>query len=279
MRIGTHLSLWQRDWNEDVAVHVDRAAALGADGVEISLYTLRGLDVRALRRRIEAAGLGVTCSTGLLQDTDITGDDPAIRRAGLERLRRDIEMTAEVGSRVLCGVLYAAWSRVTFTDRRQAQQWSVDALRLAGEVAARAGVTLGLEALNRYETSLLNTAAQARTLADDVGLPNVGVHLDTFHMNMEEHDMPGAIATAGARLVHFHCADGDRGAPGRSHIPWPRLIAALRATGYNGWLVMECGTMPGTKVASSFSIWREFGHGDAVAGAGVAFLRSLISTP
>jgi D-psicose/D-tagatose/L-ribulose 3-epimerase len=279
MRIGAHTSLWQRRWKEDAAAHVDRAAALGFDGVEISLYTLRDLDVRALRRRIEGAGLSVTCSTGLLHDTDVTSDDPAVRRAGLERLRRDIAMTAEVGSRVLCGVLYAAWSRVAFTDRPRAWQWSVDALRQAGEAAARAGVTLGLEALNRYETSLLNTAAQARALANEVGLPNVGVHLDTFHMNMEEQDMPAAIAAAGARLVHFHCADGDRGAPGRSHIPWFQVIRALRAVGYDGWLVMECGTMPDTEVATSFSIWRELGSADAVAQAGLSFLRSLIARP
>ena len=277
MRIGTHLTLWQQRWHEDVGPHVDRAAAAGADGVEVSIPTLHGLDVRALRRRIETAGLGVTCTTSLLDDTDITSDDPVIRRAGIERLRHDVELTAEMGSRVLCGVLYAAWSRVFFADPHRARQWSVDALRQAGEIAARAGVTLGLEALNRYETSFLNTAAQARGLADEVGLDNVGVHLDSFHMNMEENDMPGAIATAGTRLVHVHCADGDRGAPGRSHIPWPRLVTALREVGYDGWLVMECGTAPGTEIGTSFSIWREFGDGDAVARAGVSFLRSLLA--
>lgn len=258
MRIGAHLSLWQSRWEEDVAAHVDRAAAIGLDGVEISLYTLRALDAAVLRRRVEAAGLGITCSTGLLADTDVTSDDAAVRRAGLERLRRDIELCAEAGSTILCGVLYAAWSKVVFADRAAAWRRSVEALRQAGETAAKTGVTLGLEALNRYETSLLNTAAQARAMVDEIGLPHLGVHLDTYHMNIEERDMAGAIAAAGPRLVHVHCADGDRAAPGRSHIPWDHVVAALRAAGYDGWLTIEAFGTALPALAAATKVWRDF---------------------
>ncbi len=280
MRFGVHTSLWQERWEEDVTPHVERAAALGFDGVEISLFTLRALDVRAVRRRIEALGLAVTCSSGLGPDMDISSEDAAIRKAGIERLRGDILLAAEAGSGLLCGVLYAAWGRVRYEEPIDVvRARSAEGLRQAAETARQAGVTLGLEVLNRYETSVLNTAVEARALTNAVGMPHVGVHLDTYHMNIEEPDMAGAIRTAGARLVHMHGARGDRGAPGRGHIPWDHLAGGLRAVGYDRWLVLECAPRAGTPVADSYHVWRDLGPPDAIAAEGLAFLRALIARP
>ncbi len=280
MRIGVHVSLWQETWDEDITPHIERAASLGFDGIEVSLFTLRALDVRTIRRRIEAAGLAVTCSTGLLAATDITSDDASVRRVGVEQLRRDIAIAADAGSKMLCGVLYAAWGRVAY-GAAYAAAWerSIDGLRQAAETAGHAGVTLGLEALNRYESGLLNTSGQARRLADAVGVPHLGVHLDTYHMNIEEPDLAAAVAAAGPRLVHVHCADGDRGAPGTGHIAWNRLAAALQSAAYNAWLVLECAPRTGTPVADSFSVWRDLGTPDAIASRGLAFLRGLVAAP
>lgn len=276
MRFGVHVSLWQTTWEEDVAPHIERAAALGFDGVEISLFTLRALDVRKIRHRIESLGLALTCSTGLGPDADISGADASVRAAGLERLRADIRLAADTGSRLLCGVLYAAWGTLRYDAPMDVvRSRSIDGLRRVADTAREAGVTLGLEVLNRYETSLLNTAEQARAFVDAVGMPHVGVHLDTYHMNIEEPDMTGAVRSAGARLVHMHGARGDRGAPGSGHTPWDGIAAALRDVGYDNWFVLECAPRAGTPVANSYNVWRDLGDPDTIAAAGLAFLRSL----
>jgi D-psicose/D-tagatose/L-ribulose 3-epimerase len=279
MRIGVHLSLWQREWEEDVSPLIDRAASLGFDGVEVSLYTLRAMHAPLLRRRVEAAGLGITCSTGLLADTDIGSEDAEVRAAGLKRLQQDVQLASEVGATILCGVLYSAWGRTAFdTSRDSVLARSLDVLWRVAETAHRAGLTLGIEAINRYESSLVNTAAQARALVDALGSPTVGVHLDTYHMNIEEPDVDRAVETAGARLVHVHCAGVDRGPPGPGRFPWSDLMIALGRVRYDGWLTLECGAHAGTAVANSYNLWRPLGDPDTVAAAGLEFLKRLLAT-
>lgn len=277
MRIGVHLCLWQTVWDEDVTAHIHRAAELGFDGVEISLFTLRHLNAGAVRREVERAGLQITCSTGFGPEEDVTSADAAIRRAGLEALRRAVALAADAGSHLLCGVLYAPWK--TFhrdVERRDALARSIDAVRAAGEEAERRDLTLGMEVLNRYETSLINTASQGRAFTDAVGLRSVGIHLDTHHMNIEERSLPRAIATAGPSLVHFHCGEADRGIPGTNGLPWPAIVSALRQAGYDRWLTMECCTRAGTVVAETFNVWRDLGADpDTAAADGLAFLRGL----
>jgi len=279
MRIGVHVSLWQRTWEEDISPLIDRAANLGFDGVEVSLYTLRSMDVSSLRRCVEAARLGITCSTGLLADTDIGSEDASVRAAGLRRLQQDVQLASDVGATILCGVLYSAWGRTAFdTSRDSVMARSLDVLRRVAEIAHSAGLTLGIEAINRYESSLVNTAAQARALVDALGSPAVGVHLDTYHMNIEEPDIEGAVQTAGARLVHVHCAGVDRGPPGLGRFPWSDLIIALDRLRYDGWLTLECGAHAGTPVANSYHVWRPLGDPDTVAAAGLEFLKRLLTT-
>jgi D-psicose/D-tagatose/L-ribulose 3-epimerase len=176
-------------------------------------------------------------------------------------------------------MLYGSWG-VTLPgqDRQAAWQRSVGAVRDAGAYAREHGVTLALEVLNRYETSLLNTAAQARRFVEAVALPNVGILLDTYHMNIEERDPAGAIRTAGLMLAHFHCSDNDRSAPGEGHLRWPEIVATLRMIGYRGWLTVECGATAGTAVAETYNIWRDLGSDpDTVARRALQFLRRTLA--
>lgn len=278
MRIGAHLCLWQRAWDEDVTPYIHRAAELGFDGIEVSLFTLRHRDVRHVRREVERAGLAITCSTGLGMEEDVTSDDETVRRAGLDALRRAVRMAVDVGSRVLCGVLFAPWGK--FYRRPEdaaARARSIDALREIGGDAERQGLVLAVEVLNRYETSLINTAAQARAFVDAIGLDGVGLHLDTYHMNIEERSLPEAITAAGTSLLHFHCAESDRGIPGSGRLPWLEIVHALKGAGYARWIVMECCTRAGTAVADTFSVWRDLGPDpDTAAREGLIFLRRLI---
>ncbi len=141
------------------------------------------------------------------------------------------------------------------------------------DYAGERGVKLGIEPLNRFETSLLNTAEQTMEVVDRLDSPAAGVLLDTFHMNIEEKDQAAAIRLVGDKLVHFHACGSDRGAPGADHIAWDAIAAALRDTGYTGPLVIESFTPDNQTIARAAAIWRPLAKSqDALAEEGLAFL-------
>jgi D-psicose/D-tagatose/L-ribulose 3-epimerase len=119
------------------------------------------------------------------------------------------------------------------------------------------GITLGVEAVNRFETDLVTTAEEALALVDLVGAPNIGVHLDTFHMNIEERDIVSAVRHAGSRLVHIHVCGPNRGVPIPGRFPYSELFRALAEGGYSGWIGVEMFVQSGTSVSADLRIWRQ----------------------
>ncbi|MFV2038515.1 MAG: TIM barrel protein, partial [Paracoccaceae bacterium] len=117
-------------------------------------------------------------------------------------------------------------------------------------------VTLGIEAINRFETDLVNTSAEAVAMAQACGSSRVGALLDTFHLNIEEKDVRAAIELAGDRLVHVHVSDNDRGVPGSGHVPWNEVREGLKTIGYNGWIVAEMFVVAGNPASADLNIWR-----------------------
>jgi D-psicose/D-tagatose/L-ribulose 3-epimerase len=137
-------------------------------------------------------------------------------------------------------------------------------------------VILALEPLNRFETSLLNTVEQALEVVAAVDSPGCAIALDTFHMNIEERDLPQAIRAAGDRLVHVQVCANDRGAPGADHFDWAALLRAIVEVGYRGWLAIESFTAEG--LATRMSVWRQLARSnDALAEDGLAFLRAQLA--
>lgn len=276
MKTGTHLGAWMNRWDENIVPYAEKAAALGFDAVEISLLDLDKAGARELGRTLAALGLEVTCTTGLGPESDITSDDVGVRKAGVETLYEAIDITAALGSSLLSGVIFSAWGKCTQERRNERRKRSVEGLRAAGARAAENGIRLGIEAINRYETDLVNTSLQARELADEVGLPAVGILLDTYHMNIEEKDPGAAIRTAGDRLFHLHCVENDRGVPGTGSIDWSAIAAALRSVGYGGFLTLEMFIQSNRPVSPDLFVWRdiESDPDDANARA-IAFLKEL----
>jgi D-psicose/D-tagatose/L-ribulose 3-epimerase len=180
-----------------------------------------------------------------------------------------------VGAAVVAGPLYAPAGRTWLLDadaRRATVARLRDRLRPLADEAAGRGVTIALEPLNRFETSLVNTVEQALEVVD--GIAGLGLALDTFHMNIEERDLPAAIRAAGDRLVHVQVCGNDRGAPGGDHLDWPAMRDALADIGYAGQLSIESFTAPA--LAVPMSVWRPLATGpDALAVEGLAFLREL----
>lgn len=275
MKFGIHAYAWTSHWSDDTLPLIDRVASLGLDFIEIPLMDVDDVHPEAIRARAESAGVGVVTSTVLSAKTDITSEDPDVRKAGVEYLCRCIDVTAEMGAPQFSGVIYGEHGKRQL-ERPSPIEWqhSAECLAKAAEHAAQSGITLGLEPVNRYETPLINTCEQALQLADMIHAPNVKVHLDTYHMNIEEKDWREPVLQAGDRLCHFHLCENDRGIPGTGLVDWDELFGALGDLHYDGYAAMESFVEVSGDMAAGTCVWRDLApSGDVLVRDGMAFLR------
>jgi len=240
----------------DFGRNLARIAALGYDGVELAIRDPALMDVQALLALLDRHGLTVPAiGTGQAwgeEHLSFTDPDPAVRQAAVERACAHIPFAAQVGAQIVIGLLRGVVQ--PGIDHTQAMDWLVDALRRCAAPAAREGVRLCLEPLNRYETDLIHHVADGLALIDQVGADNLGLLLDTFHMNIEESDPAGAIRAAGGRLFHFHVADSNRWYPGAGHVDFGHLLAVLEAIGYSGYVSGEFLPRPDADTAAERAI-------------------------
>lgn len=255
--MGIEIFYFMDRWSDDQAAHFHLARRCGYDGVEISLMSGSHIDPARVRSRLDEHGLSIVCSTGLDESTDISHPDPAVRRSGVEYLKRCLETAGALGSPILGGVVYAPW--FAFPDAGDLEPYrrrSAESLREVAVAADAVGVDLCVELLNRFETYMLNTVDQGNAFLDLIGHPSVKIELDTFHMNMEEADLAGAIRETGDRLGHFQCAANNRAMPGRGHIDWDAIATALDDVSYSGWVVVETFPDPSVETGRSTHAWR-----------------------
>jgi D-psicose/D-tagatose/L-ribulose 3-epimerase len=277
---AVHAYAWTSSWsNEDLPI-IDRAATLGLDAIEIPLMELDAVDPAAIRGRADAAGLDVVTSVVCADDTDPSSEDERVREAALEFLNRCVDATAAMGATVFTGVTYSAHGRLL--DRRPSAAdtaRAAEVLREAARHAADQGVTIGIEPVNRYETFLVNTAAQALELMELVGEPNVGVHLDAYHMNIEEDDFRSPVELVADHLVHFHLSESHRGIPGRGTVDWEAIMGALGDAGYGGYVGLESFAEVSDAMRGATCIWRDLApSSDELVREGLAFLKGLDPT-
>lgn len=276
--VGIEIFYFMDRWADDQASYFNLARQCGYDGVEISLMPHVLDDYSNIRTQLDANGLAVACSTGLSADTDISHPDPAVRRAGIEFLKRCLETAAALDSPILGGVTYAPWFGFPDDDDLEPYRMrSIESLREVAPTAAALGVDVCVEILNRFETYMLNTVEQAHSFLDQIDHSSVKIELDTFHMNMEEADLGAAILSAGDRLGHFQAAAGNRSMPGQGHINWDGVAAALDEIEYKGWIVLETFPNPMVETGRSTHAWRPLVAdlvGEATQAA--AFLRDRL---
>jgi len=256
MKYSVHAGLWMGNWTDEITPILKTVADLGYDGVEVSLLGMSDEKAAALGKAVREFGLEVTCSDGLSVEKDITSPDKAVREAGIEYLKWAIRTTSLIGSRGLAGVLYAPWGVYDPVNKAVRAERSAAAFAAVESELDSYDVTLGLEAINRFETDLVNTSAEAVAMAEASGSKRVGVLLDTFHLNIEEKDVEGAITSAADKLVHFHVSDNDRGVPGSGHVPWDSVKTALNKINYDSWIVAEMFVIAGNPASKDLNIWR-----------------------
>jgi sugar phosphate isomerase/epimerase len=224
---------------EDVAVSVDRLARLGYDAVEVEGEPERH-DADTIRKLAEDAGLTVdSVCPNFTERRDLSHPDPEIRSDALAYLRGVAEFAAEVGAPLFI-VAPTAYARVEpIAVPFDEWLWAVEGIRLAGDHAASLGVNLTLECWNRYGTYMLNRLEEGARMWRETGLRNGGIMADTYHMNIEERSISGAILAYGNLLNHVHLSDSNRLAPGLGHIDFAEILQALIEVDYEQSLAFE----------------------------------------
>jgi D-psicose/D-tagatose/L-ribulose 3-epimerase len=256
-QIGIEIFYWLHHWSDHQSAAFARAHKIGFDAVEISLITGPDTPIAEMRAELDALGLGVFASMGLPLDKDITSPNESTRRAGIEYLKRCVETAAQLGSPILGGLPYVPWLHFpSDRDLRPFRDRSAQAMREVAATASDLGMTICIELINRFETYIFNTVEQGIAYLAQVDHPAVKLQLDTYHMNMEEEDMPAAIRLAGSQLGHFHCADSNRKPPGGGHIHWSSIKNALDDVQYRGPLVIECFPNPAAETGRTVNTWR-----------------------
>lgn len=257
--LGIHALVWVGDTAPTSVAHaVKQTAAAGFDILEFSLHDSLNLDVPGTKAALAEHGLAAACSRGLARDADVSSEDPAVVARGQELLHESLTVTAGIGATVLTGALYSAFGKAPGPLTSKGRDNVVGVLRELAAEAAPLGVTLGLEICNRYETNVVNTARDALALADDIGSDNVMIHLDTYHMNIEEDDLVSPVVEVGDRLGYVHIGENHRGYLGSGHLDFPAFFGALARIGYQGPVTFESFSSavlaPG--LSNDLAIWR-----------------------
>ena len=277
MELGIHAYAWCSEWSNKTLGILDTAKKENLDFLEIPLMKLEDFDPKAVLKRKNEVGIDVVTSNVILADKhDVTSKDPANRKNGIDYLKRCVDATAAVEADCFSGVIYSQYCKATELPTDDDWKWSAEALRTVGEYAQQYNMTLGLEPVTRYESNLLNTCEQAVRLIDMVGLDNIKVHPDTYHMNVEEKDFYEATMLTKGRLCHYHMCENDRGIPGTGHVDWDGVFRALKELDYHGRIGME-GFSDITDNMSTW-VWRKLApSGDVFLREGIAFLRKKIA--
>jgi D-psicose/D-tagatose/L-ribulose 3-epimerase len=281
MQYGIYYAYWERRWGGDYLRYPAKVAALGFDILEISCASLAELGdprLRELRQAAEDAGIRLTGGYGPGPQENLASPDPAVRRNGFEFWGRTFKALEALGVTLAGGGLYSYWP-VDFGrpfDKAADRERSIESMKMLADMAADCGITLGMEALNRFEGYIINTAGECLDYVKAVDRDNVKVMLDTFHMNIEEDDIAGAVKTAGPYLGHFHIGEANRRPPREGgRIDWRITAAALHGIGYDGPVVMEPFVLQGGQVGRDIKVWRDLSGGAGEAELDGEARRSL----
>jgi D-psicose/D-tagatose/L-ribulose 3-epimerase len=255
----------------------DRTAAMGYDLIEVCIEDPAILSAAWVAEQAERTGLEVSVCGAFGPGRDISSEDEETRASAAAYLRGCVDFAAAVGSPHVAGPMYATTgvTRMLDDDQRAAQRGrAADGLRAVADYAAERGIRLAIEPLNRFETDLVNTLQQGVELCELIDRPNVGLMIDTFHMNIEEKDLADAVTAAGSHVFHVQASENDRGTPGSGHVPWEPFFAALDRIGYTGPIVVESFLPTVKEIARAVSLWRPVAPSmDHLAVEGLAFLR------
>jgi D-psicose/D-tagatose/L-ribulose 3-epimerase len=280
MRIGINTFLFTSPFNDKSTKLFPMFKKWGFETVEIPIEDPSHINPAHVRKELDKAGLkcGSICAC-MGPGRDFRGS-AAEQRTAMKYCKKLIDQAVVLGCKSLIGPIYSVVGKADAVEPKQQKvEWKlvVKNLKELAKYAEKKGVRLCIEPLNRFETDFLNTCDKGLALIKAVGSKAVKLHLDTFHMNIEEKNQAEAIKKAGKLLAHFHACGSDRGTPGGDHIDWKPIARALKQIGYKGDVVIESFTTDVKVIARAAAIWRRIEPTrDEIAVKGIKFLKRTL---
>jgi D-psicose/D-tagatose/L-ribulose 3-epimerase len=256
--LGLHALVWVGDWTEASATTaISSTARLGFDMIEVPLLDPWSVDAAMTRRLLDDHGLRAGCSLGLSPDADVSSEDPAVVQRGRDLLAKAVEVAAGMGATDLCGVLYSVLAKYPHPVTKRSRDHVVESMAWLHDEATAAGLNVSLEIVNRYESNVVNTADEMAALVSDTGR-GIGLHLDTYHMNIEENGMREAVVNHADRLTYVHIGESHRGYLGTGNVDFDTFCAALKEASYDGPVVFESfsSAVVHPTLSNNLAVWR-----------------------
>ena len=278
-KFGVDSFIWSEDYSEKDLWIIPKAKELGFDTLDLAISHPERFPTEKVKKEALRTGIELVTTTTLNETTNLISPNPNIRQNGIESLKRMVDINVELDSKIIGGVIYAAWGYLTRKPRTNEEwQWSVGAMRQVARYAQeKSDLILAVEPVNRFETHFLNIAEDAVRYCKEVGVQNVKVHLDTFHMIREETSFQGAVETCGKEFLgYMHLCENNRGIPGTGLVPWSELFKTIKSIGYNGPLVIESFDPSFEELNGLCAIWRKLAEsGEELAIRGLTNLKAI----
>jgi D-psicose/D-tagatose/L-ribulose 3-epimerase len=276
MRVGVNTLIWSAQFDPTV-IPFDKLKKAEIEGIEVPVFDPKRLDTKALAQVLKENKLACTFCSINPSGANPISSDPKVRDKAAKHWKKVIEMAAEVECELVAGPTYAPVGYLS-GQRRTDEEWAlaVEFHQKLAPALKKNGVDLAVEPLNRFETYFLNTASDTIKFVEEVGSPNIGILLDTFHSNIEDKSVAVAYRQCGKHLKHVHACENDRGTPGSGHVDWPGVLRSLQDMGYDRWLTIESFNSNIPELVAATALWRDLAQQpDDIAVQGAAFLKKL----
>ncbi len=280
MKIGIGTDIWQYPFSSKNVDILKKVKDIGFDVVELSIQDTSKENVGIIKEHVLKNKLECCICSSFVDGNLISSDADTIAR-GVQYVKGQIDLCEYMGSGILAGPTFGSLIDHDFLDppvKEKAKKQAVALLKDIGEYALKKNIKIAVEPLNRNESNFLNTAQEGIDFVKEIDLPNVGLNLDTYHMNIEEKNIEKAILNAGEYLFHMHAPENDRGTPGTGHINWQGVAESLKKIKFSGCVSMESGNTAVKEMAKLGAFWRVYDYSvDRMAEEGLKFLRSIFA--
>ena len=278
LEFGGHALVWVGDWSPKSARSaISSAARNGYDYIELAIFDPWSFDIAMTKDLLQEFNLRAHASLGLSAKTDVTSPDASIVKKGDELLCKVADVLHALGGTELCGVIYSSLAKYPGPASKEARASSVAAMQRLADYTAELGINIDLEVVNRYETNIMNTGLEGLEFLDQVNRPNAFLHLDTYHMNIEEDGLQKSVLAAGERLGYVHIGESHRGYLGTGNVDFDSFFTALKKINYQGPITFESfsSAVVDPALSNALCVWRNlWNDSDDLAKKSLDFMKA-----